>query len=74
MNPVRRLKSIVTPPCSECAYSETEMFRQIPKCTSSRYLDYIERTECVRFRSADAVLVRGTRYCRFERKSGDDES
>ena len=69
-NPIRRVRMLLTPPCLECENCEKERYGNLPGCRSRRYLDSIERLTCVRFDHVCATNVRGTRYCRFERKRG----
>ena len=69
-HPVRRVRCLLTPPCSECSNCKHVFFGEIPKCCSNKYLDYTERTTAIRYRSPDVTLVRGTRHCEFEQKKG----
>lgn len=67
MNPIRKFKALHTPPCSECIHRcGKSIFGLTEKCSCPMYLDYYERKSATRYRSADASLVRGTRWCKFE--------
>lgn len=72
-HPIRHARRLLTPPCRECRHGEETFYGRIPECRSAKYLGYIERLEGIEYRSAAANLVRGTRHCRFEQKTGGDE-
>lgn len=75
-HPIRHVRRLLTPPCSECArygLKLTGLAEYTPVCQCDSYLLRMEKLTCRKYNNAQCSLVRGTRFCKFERKE-DDES
>lgn len=72
IGPIRRIRMALTPPCRYCAHCVGFAYGRYQKCDCDKFLDHVERLKIVRYASVDAGLVRGTRYCRFERVEGGE--
>lgn len=73
MNPIRKIKCSLIPPCDECANSGiTSAIDFHFTCCSDKYIEHCKKTECVAYASTNAKFVRGTRFCKFK-KAEDDE-
>lgn len=71
-HPIKYLRSLLTPLCSTCSRYSKHTFDVRGSCYSRKYLDHEERVSGLRYRSADNALVRGTRFCTYERKVDTD--
>jgi len=72
MGPIKRLRLLTTPPCSECENCGEIRYGVTPSCYSETYLLHEEHISGIKYERADNTLVRGTRWCRFEHRSDDD--
>ena len=67
-NHLKIIRLITTPPCSQCKNCGVVVLGEIPYCSCEKYLDHEERVSAIRYKRASCDLVRGTRFCRFEKK------
>lgn len=72
IKPIKYLRKIFTPPCSTCRHYESSCFGGAGSCYSKKYLDYAERASGIQCLSAKNTVVRGTRFCTYEKKEGND--
>lgn len=72
LHPIRYLRRIRTPLCSTCRHYARPIIGEYGKCYSRKYLDHVERVSGLIYRSADNTLVRGTRFCTYEKKEDAD--
>lgn len=71
VGPIRYIRKLNTPPCSTCKHCIGLIFGEVPSCCSSKYLDHTERVSSVKYKSAESNLVRGTRFCTYEKRESD---
>lgn len=73
-NPIRHIRKLLTPPCSTCKHYSKPLFGESqPCCRSNKYLDREERISGRRYERAMNTLVRGTRFCTYERREEDEQ-
>jgi hypothetical protein len=73
IKPIKHLRKILTPPCSTCRHYEGSCcFGRAGSCYSKKYLDHEERVRGLQYLKAENTLVRGTRFCTYEEKEGND--
>ena len=72
IKPIKHLRKILTSPCSTCHHYESSCFGGDGFCYSKKYLDYVERISGLQYLKPKNTLVRGTRFCTYEEKAGND--
>ena len=71
MNLFRKIKALHTPPCHTCVFHVQHPlggYGETPLCKSPSYLDHEEKIKTIRYKRAEAPLVRGSRFCKYIEK------
>lgn len=71
IHPIKYIRSLITPPCSECANSNQVVL--ITFCNSEKYKKHAEKVKGTRPLLVNNTCVRGTRFCTFVRKENEEE-
>lgn len=72
INPIKYIRKVSTPPCSTCRHYKGGFFGVAGYCYSKKYLEYVERVSGMQYLKGENTLVRGTRFCTYEEKEGND--
>ena len=72
INPIRHIRKLLTPPCSTCKHCFGLIYGEVPSCRSGKHLDHEERISSVKYKGAACNIVRGTRFCMYEKGASDD--
>lgn len=71
VSPLRKWRKLRTPSCKECLHVHINPHLYEYKCVCPKAVDLQERALGREVSSVDSELVRGTSWCKFERKAGE---
>lgn len=71
VSPLRKWRKLRTPSCKECSHVSINPRLYEYRCVCPKAVDLRERILGCEVSSVDSELIRGTNWCKFERKAGE---